>query len=195
MTSNFYGLDGSMITVDPAVQTVTVQVRDAAEAQRVTVRLPFERAQDLANAITGTTPTPTPAPFKEDARFEDVRKGDTVRVERENNGLKFTREGVASRPVDGFRDWTTESHGYLNMDHAGAKITILSRPKPALPTEPGSVILIEINGEQVAAFRDAAQQLAWWCPVVWPGTTGQWASDYYVSALPWRLARVEAVAE
>ena len=170
---------------------VSVAVSGIAATERIT--LDAETAAALGRELLGAK---EPAPFKANAHFEDIQAGDLIQYRKcEGRGVSVIREGVAHhKDLDG--DWVTEEGDFLTCEGPkGATITILSRPKPALPTEPGAVILIEIDGREVAAFRDAAQQLAWWCPVVWPGTTGHWAADNDVSSLPWRLARVEAVDE
>lgn len=71
------------------------------------------------------------AAFMENAKCEDIRKGDLVRTERENLGVKEICEGIAFEAacIDGRKEWQTQFFGWLNVDFAD-RITILNRPEP-----------------------------------------------------------------
>lgn len=100
------------------------------------IDLTREYAAEIGRALTGT-----PAPFLENARLEDIRKGDLVRTERTEVAVKVTREGIAHSK--GPADWCTEGCEWLGCEDAqdGGTITILSRPTPQLPAGDGEMIL------------------------------------------------------
>lgn len=83
--------------------------------------------------------------FKANATFDDIQKGDTVRVITDERGVIVTREGTVHE---------LDSYWWRNADGSGIApspeatsypnptIHILSRPAPQLPTQPGSAIWI-----------------------------------------------------
>lgn len=103
-------------------------------------------ARDLAEHLGLTI---EPEPFKRDAKFEDIRKGDLVRVEYTLNDFTTTRTGTAFERVR--RYWYTSGGGSLYTVLPDATITILSRPEPEpepeLPTTPGAVIKLWLGEE------------------------------------------------
>lgn len=93
--------------------------------------------------------TIAPKPFKRDAKVEDIRKGDLVRVEYARDDVTITRTGVAHSLLSS--GWYTVKDEYLRGLNTIATITILSRPEPEpepeLPTTPGAVIKIFLREE------------------------------------------------
>jgi hypothetical protein len=84
---------------------------------------------------------------------EDVRKGDTIRATFMANGLVATREGVAhGKSPSGVI--TTVEGGYIGCETSN--LYLVDRPKPVLPTEPGSVIIAtkvrDLTGEWAMAL-------------------------------------------
>ncbi|RKW71784.1 hypothetical protein [Galactobacter caseinivorans] len=90
-----------------------------------------------------------PEPFKRDAKFEDIRKGDLVRVEYTQNDITVVRTGVADDLLSS--GWYTPTRELLFGPNFGDTITILSRPEPEpepeLPTTPGAVIKLWLGEE------------------------------------------------
>lgn len=73
-----------------------------------------------------------PAPFKENAAFKDIRKGDRVWTEYTFNDVKVIHEGTADHKDNAFGDWMTASGKYLYAEEArdnNGTITILERPE------------------------------------------------------------------
>lgn len=112
-----------------------------------------EDATDLARRLAEHLGlTIEPKPFQHNAAIEDIRKGDTVRVEYTGGDLVITRTGVADIRAGGEEvRWTTADNVVLcsaKSLSSGATITILSRPEPdPLPTTPGAVIKIWLGEE------------------------------------------------
>lgn len=77
---------------------------------------------------------PTPAPFKDNARFVDIRKGDLVRYQKTYGDGSFeVREGIIDHLVDDEAWFTRNSNiivGEFN-DAPNEVVTIISRPEPA----------------------------------------------------------------
>ena len=70
--------------------------------------------------------------------FEDIRAGDWIRVEHAEDGIEFTREGVAHENThDG---WFTSEDGIIVSPTTGGIITLLHRPVPAEPKGLGAVV-------------------------------------------------------
>lgn len=80
-------------------------------------------------------------PTEKVIKFEDIRKGDRIQVSFDD----LTFIGVASELSGGW--WYTPKGRLLVASETVAVITLLDRPKPELPTEPGSVIIAtEVRG-------------------------------------------------
>lgn len=77
-------------------------------------------------------------PFKREAAFEDIRKGDLVRVDWTQSDVTITRTGVAHSLLR--TGWRSAGGRVLFPRDSGETVTILSRPEPELPTTPGAVI-------------------------------------------------------
>lgn len=99
------------------------------------------QARELRDALAEHLGESAPAPFKENARFKDVRVGDTIRqTGRIGANITFARIGVVA---------AIDSTGWLRSEddevlaNPTDPITILSRPTPELPTLAGSVIRLE----------------------------------------------------
>lgn len=75
-------------------------------------------------------------------KFEDIRKGDTIRSTYNFEDMKIARTGVVGR-IDDAGNWVNRAGAVIAYAPKDVKSTIylLDRPKPALPTEPGSVLL------------------------------------------------------
>ena len=82
--------------------------------------------------------------YMENAKFEDIQKGDRVRVENTIRDLKTTNEGVAFELSTGYSYWKTAGGVLLTMVFPGVKITILERPEPVLED---SALLIDCEGD------------------------------------------------
>lgn len=67
--------------------------------------------------------------------FADIKKGDTIRAEYTQNGIKHTREGVAHEGYTGWSQaWATKEGDYVAHDSwKGATYTLLERPEPPKP--------------------------------------------------------------
>lgn len=75
-------------------------------------------------------------------KFQDIRKGDRIRVAGTFGDLTTTREGVAHhKSPDG--TWRTKGECPIVSPPRFKEgvIHLIDRPKPQLPTEPGSVLL------------------------------------------------------
>lgn len=82
-------------------------------------------------------------PIGQVIKFEDIRKGDRIRVTFDDGDL--TNIGVASELSADW--WYTPKGRLLVAFQSVAVITLLDRPKPELPTELGSVIIAtEVRG-------------------------------------------------
>lgn len=85
----------------------------------------------------------------EQIRYEDIRKGDTIRATFTRKGIKVSREGIAESVHYTFpysNIWITPNGGYLaydkpNHNWKGYTLTLVDRPRPPLPTVAGSIIL------------------------------------------------------
>lgn len=81
---------------------------------------------------------------------EDIRKGDTIRAEFTTSDVIISRTGVAYQK-DGDGDWMSEKGQFITYRDriAGSeKYVLVDRPKKALPTKTGSVIIAtRIRGE------------------------------------------------
>lgn len=125
-----------------------------------------------------------PEPFKRDAAFEDIREGDLVLVEWMLGDVTITRTGVAHSLLSS--GWYTVKDEYLRGLNTIATITILSRPTPSLPTEPGAVILVDLPWGTVAATRTTS----------WLWRFYDLDGDYHtyddetIGGYPWKQAKV-----
>lgn len=82
-------------------------------------------------------------PIGQVIKFEDIRKGDRIRVTFDDDDITLT--GVASELSAVW--WYTPKGRLLAASETVAVITLLDRPKPELPTELGSVIIAtEVRG-------------------------------------------------
>ena len=103
----------------------------------------FTRPEDRP-AIAAAIHTPEPM-FKPNATFDDIRKGDTVRVITEEHGVIVTREGTVHEL---YSYWWRNAEGTViapspeAASYLNPTIHILSRHTPQLPTQPGSAIWI-----------------------------------------------------
>lgn len=107
-----------------------------------------------------------PKPFKRDAAFGDIRKGDLVRVGWVNEDRESTRTGVADSTISGVA-WYTPKGVHLCENHSpSATITILSRPEtePELPTTPGAVIKLWLIEEWTRISLGADGYWRGWWP-------------------------------
>lgn len=130
-------------------------------------------------------PQPSPDVFASDVPFEDIQAGDTVRQTRQVSGITITRLGVAHH-LDSGGSWRTEEGNFIASPGDVATFDILARPaKPQLPTEPGSVVLADIDGQDRVLMLGAAG-------VLWfrAGGSERVCSAKDLAALPWRLAKV-----
>ena len=98
--------------------------------------------------------------------FEEIRTGDLIQVVSvyEQKGIKYYRSSVGTAHViSGGATWYTEEHGHLASYGKGSTIELLDRPKPPLPTTPGTVFrATEIRGEKcdvVVLVREASNYL------------------------------------
>lgn len=132
-------------------------------------------------------PQPSPDVFASDVPFEDIQAGDTVRQTRQVSGITITRLGVAHH-LDSGGSWRTKDNTCIvavGVETEGT-FDILARPaKPQLPTEPGSVVLADIDGQDRVLMLGAAG-------VLWfrAGGSERVCSAKDLAALPWRLAKV-----
>lgn len=79
----------------------------------------------------------------QEINFEDIRKGDTIRREWTSGGITQTVEGVAHL-LDFEGDWCVKQGGYLTdktRTDIRSNYYLIDRPKPQLPTKPGSVLV------------------------------------------------------
>lgn len=101
-------------------------------------------------------------------RPEDVRVGDTIRVECPAFGMTITRTGTVAS-LDGHGSPRTAEDGCLwgaTILGEATTVTLLDRPEPTLPTEPGAVILCaEVRGEPYDGIAVLGSAGAWWTPV------------------------------
>lgn len=82
-------------------------------------------------------------PTEKVIKFEDIREGDRIRVTFDDDDITLT--GVASELSAVW--WYTPKGRFLAASETVAVITLLDRPKPELPTEPGSIIIAtEVRG-------------------------------------------------
>ena len=95
--------------------------------------------------------------------FDQIQEGDTLRVRKdyEQKGITFSRdaEGIASFQSEG--GWFTEERGQL-VPHTATVIYLMHRPKPPLPTTPGTIFrATEVRGEQcdtIIMVREPAEE-------------------------------------
>lgn len=90
--------------------------------------------------------------------FEDIRKGDRIRVTLKFEDITSTFEGVAKHLIDSGDRWATATYKGLAVRGTNyASIELLERQAPELPTEPGSVITNVVSTQGVeygAMFLD-----------------------------------------
>lgn len=78
--------------------------------------------------------------------FDEIRAGDTIRVEHAVQDLQISNTGTATRRDPFTDDWLTASGLVLTYHKRHIqKYFLLDRPKPKLPTEKGSVIRIKTD--------------------------------------------------
>lgn len=70
--------------------------------------------------------------------FEDIKKGDDIEVQYAEDGVTFTRRGIAHER--GERNWYTEAEGLLAGDYDGWTYYLLHRPVTAEPKGLGAVV-------------------------------------------------------
>lgn len=128
---------------------------------------------------------PTPDVFASNVALADIQAGDTVRQTRQVTGVTITRFGVAHH-LDSGGSWRTEEGNFIASPFDVATFDILARPaKPQLPTEPGSVVLAEIGGqEHVLRLNNAG----YWVFYLNGYARNQTSEE--LSNLPWRLGKV-----
>lgn len=128
---------------------------------------------------------PTPDVFASDVPFEDIQAGDTVRQTRQVTGITITRLGVAHH-LDSGGSWRTEEGNFIASPGDVATFDILARPaKPQLPTEPGSVVLADIDGQDhVLRLNNAG----YWVFYLNGYARNQTSEE--LANLPWRLGKV-----
>lgn len=121
------------------------------------IDLSREDAADLARRLAEHVGlTIEPEPFKREAAFEDVRKGDLVQVDNTRDDLTITRTGVAYYLLSS--GWYTPD-GRILCGYESSAITILSRPEPPeLPTTPGAVVVV---GTKTYALEERTADLIW----------------------------------
>lgn len=94
---------------------------------------------------------------------DEVRKGDTIRVEWEIYGATTTQTGVAHEEISRGR-WTAELGASLTGWNDSERITLLHRPEPTLPTEaPATVVAEEPDGTEhtFELWTDGKGSLSW----------------------------------
>ena len=96
--------------------------------------------------------------MSKEIKFGEICKGDRIRCEfAPKFGCTITYEGVTYKlhRLDPVTTWSTVEGDYLTHIERGGvhlpvKITLLDRPMPPLPTEPGTVFrALEVCGESV----------------------------------------------
>ncbi|MDR2257021.1 MAG: hypothetical protein LBE25_13655 [Arthrobacter sp.] len=154
------------------------------------VSLNLAQARKLCNALTEHLgqPTPAPAPFLENVRFEDVQVGDTVRVTEIDGGVSVVTEGKVETLSS---TWARAKSGrglvhYTHDADPDVTITILVRPTAQLPTEPGAVILVDTVDRQVPMTLDSD---GGWVGFDINGRRVYWEASLLVNE-PWKLAKV-----
>lgn len=108
--------------------------------------------------------------------FDQIRKGDRLRIDAIHRDRRDTYRGTASKCESG--GWQTERGTVLTWKwHADAGRDTIQRrvvkaPKPEpLPTKPGSVIIVhECNGLELNAYRQYLLD-----------ATGTWRSGFHIS--------------
>lgn len=106
------------------------------------------RRSDSEMALAGWVPVVEEGqPFMSDASFDDIRKGDTVRMTRWSLGAETTVSGRAYILTGCGLEWRTQqgltlAAQFWTFPH---RIDILYRPAPEsqLPMEPGSLIVVD----------------------------------------------------
>lgn len=117
-------------------------------------------------------------------KFEDIRKGDTIRTTHTNCGVVSVKTGVVA---DLGRDvwWTAEGGGVASPYWSGEPtFELIDRPKPPLPTEDGTVI-ISNQPVELGPIPLVLQDGKWWY------LNGE--SFYHANSVgnrPWKLAKV-----
>lgn len=176
---------------DAGGDTLKVEAfRLVANQRESSVFLYLDGAADrepLARAIWPDMPAPEPADetVQYDAAFDDVKVGDRVRAAWKNGDTaEFLVDHIQPHIIVGRNghatvyDWDDER-----------TIDILSRPappKPELPTAPGTVILVEMDGESVTMQHTG---LGSWLALDDGGYAYVWSPEQ-VTSTNWKLAKV-----
>lgn len=130
-------------------------------------------------------PQPYPDVFASDVSLEDIQAGDTVRQTRQVTGITITRLGVTHH-LDSVGSWRTEEGNFIASPGDVATLDILARPaKPQLPTEPGSVVLADIDGQDHVLRLNKA---GYWVFYLNGYARNQTSEE--LANLPWRLGKV-----
>lgn len=108
--------------------------------------------------------------------LKDIQKGDTIRAEYTQNGIKHTREGVAHEGFTGWTaSWATEEGDYVAHDSwKGATYTILERPEPPKPNPfaEAKVGSIATYGEEGVKYLKTGDDA--WSPIRYDGSVPSW---------------------
>lgn len=131
-------------------------------------------------------PTPEHPPvFASNVPFEDIQAGDTVRRTRKGGGITCIRTGIAHH-LEVTDSWYTEEGNFIASPGDVATFDILARPaKPQLPTEPGSVVLVDIDGQDHVLRLNKA---GYWVFYLNGYARNQTSEE--LANLPWRLGKV-----
>lgn len=115
-------------------------------------------------------------------KFEDIREGDTIKTLLQMDDVFIERSGKVSHCTN--TSIRTEGNGYLWHEGWEGKpaFELLDRPKPQLPTKPGTIILAETTLEKIhLILRDGN----WWYL--------DGSSFYHVNSIrnrPWKLLKL-----
>ena len=96
--------------------------------------------------------------YMENAKFEDIQKGDRVRVAWVFRGATRSIEGIAHEESNG--DWTTVEGSYLNtvsVNESAGMLTILERHEPVFEDQ---ALLLDRDGD---AWQYDSGAGVWWC--------------------------------
>ena len=84
--------------------------------------------------------------------FDEIRKGDLIRLEYDEFGIKSTRRGEAfERRPDGA--WYTSEGGYVAAPFTTGTILLLHRPTPAEPKSLGAVVRAAVRSSSADPHR------------------------------------------
>jgi len=115
-------------------------------------------------------------------KFEDIQVGDVLRVVAVYEGVSTQRSGTVAKRSD--YGVSTVEGGQLYYCGWAGKPTfyLIDRPKPPLPTEPGTIIIAEMPNETVTLILQTDK---------WFSLDGEgYYSAEAVQKRPWKLAKL-----